>query len=271
MTERYAPAALQGRPALQLTLLPSLLPPRLPQQSVLDKADVVLAMDAELAQQGQQAQQAASTGDAGVPDGEAAAEARRALDRSDTGLSAGSTAGADSASAASSLPSGLSSTGRMASTASQEAESLSAALAAAAAADTLSVYVSAAASIQLEPDGDVVVLLEATGKDSVQLSILLPAADAGTEADGDDAGSGSEGGELPPELAGDEVAVVRHMVRLARRQLAKEEAEQVRGGQRRLVGAGVAVGGCWRGGWWVLPVALFLWPNQVADTLPPAL
>jgi hypothetical protein len=186
-------------------------------KAVLDKADVVLAMDDEMqAQQAQQTQQvrqqdAAPTevAEAGAPN---AAGVPRPLTRSDTGnLECGS----------GSLPPGIGSSGRMASTASQEPESPLAAAAAAGGAIAASVYVSAAPSAQLDAadlaadvaaDVAATVLLEPLPDGAVQLSILLPAAaeqeggaeaeqEGGAEAEVDEESEASDG-ELPPELAG---------------------------------------------------------------------
>lgn len=159
-------------------------------QAVLDKADVVLAMDEEMhAQQAQQEQEAtpAHAGEGAAPEA-AAAASPRPLARSDLECGSGG------------LPPGIGSSGRMASNVSQEPESP---LAAAAGPDAPSVYISAAPSMQLEAadvaaDVAATVLLETLPDGSVQLSILLPAEqEGGAEGDGDE----SEG-ELPPELAG---------------------------------------------------------------------
>ena len=109
-----------------------------------------------------------------------------------------------------SLPPGLSSSGRLASAASDlGSPSAEAAAAAAAAAASASVYVSAAPSVQLEPagssgDADVAVLLEPAGDGSVQLSILLPAAEEGAgQGPGEEGAAESDSdSELPAELAG---------------------------------------------------------------------
>lgn len=185
-----------------------------PPQAVLDKADVVLAMDDEMqAQQAQQAAQQASaaaepseggTSDAAPTDAAAAGAAAagpRMLARSDTGTSEPGSGG--------SLPPGIDSSGRMASNASQEAESPLAGATSGVPAPSL--YVSAAPSVQLEAgesgggEADVAatVLLETLPDGTVQLSILLPAAaeQEGT-AEGEEEVEEESEGELPPELAG---------------------------------------------------------------------
>lgn len=208
---------------------------------MLDKADVVLAMDEEQQeQQRQQAAAAAAPSRAGSSEGGVAVSdashdapsgqhqglqgpaAPRPLHRTDTGLSAGSASGSAAAvpltraepGSGNGLPPGIASASRLESFASDAGSALSAAAAAAAAEAAgfpmlaPSVYVSAAPSVQLEPagsdDADVAVLLEASSEGTIQLSILLPAA---ADAEGEDAGEegavGSESeGELPPELAG---------------------------------------------------------------------
>jgi hypothetical protein len=150
-------------------------------QAVLDKADVVLLIDAEM--------QAAAAAEAGTGADAAPASAASSVRGGGSG----------------SLPPGLSSSGRLASAASDLG---SPSMQAAAAAATASVYVSAAPSVQLEPAGssgdDVAVLLEPAGDDSVQLSILLPAAEEGPGqgAGEEEAAESASDGELPPELAG---------------------------------------------------------------------
>lgn len=171
-------------------------------QAVLDKADVVLAMDEEMqAQQAaQQAQQAAQQDEPteAAEGAEAAGGPPQPLARSDTGNLEGG----------GSLPPGIGGSGRMASTASQEPESPLAA-----AAGAPSVYLSAAPSVQLEAadaaadaaaaDVAATVLLETLSDGSVQLSILLPAAaeqEGAAEAEAEE--DEESEGELPPELAG---------------------------------------------------------------------
>ncbi|PSC75029.1 hypothetical protein C2E20_1867 [Micractinium conductrix] len=209
-------------------------------KAVLDKADAVLQMDGELqAQQVQQHPQqpgvaASSTSEpseAGASEaaaggaGEGRAPQAPSLSRSDTGLSgagsgsAGALGRAEPGSGSSSLPPGLGSVSRLESFASDQGSPR-----AATAAGAPSVYVSAAPSVQLDGgDADVAVLLEVMSEGRVQLSILLPAA-AVLEGEDEDASDV----ELPEELAGDQLAVVKHMVRQARRLLAREEAEQAR-------------------------------------------
>ena len=165
------------------------------------------------AQQAAQQAAAAESSEGGASDAAAAEAAAagsaataagpRALARTDTGTSEPGSG---------SLPPGIGSSGRMASSASQEGESpLAGATSGGAAAPSL--YVSAAPSVQLEAgegggrgEADVAatVLLELVPDGTVQLSILLPAA-----AEHEGVAEGEEGeeeeeaeGELPPELAG---------------------------------------------------------------------
>jgi hypothetical protein len=172
-------------------------------------------------------------GAAGAVPAAAAAEAAaaagmqaQAMRRSDTGLSVASSTASTAAMAAPALSraepgSGGSMPSPLTSLASDLDSPTASAAAAVAAAPSL--YVSAAASVQLEGSGscdvdDVAVLLEQASDGAVQLSILLPAAkeQQGGEQQ-EQGGAGAEeasDGELPPELAGGCAACERVLLAL---------------------------------------------------------
>lgn len=174
-------------------------------QAVLDKADVVLAMDEELQEQQRQQVAAAAAAAASRAGGSEAGSSEasdegpfsssdqqqkqgpagaRSLQRSDTGLSASSASGGTPAAplgraepgSGSGLPPGITGTSRLASFASDTGSPMYAAAAAAAAAAVAaegaapsavapSVYVSAAPSVQLET----------AGSDDADVAVLLEA------------------------------------------------------------------------------------------------
>lgn len=213
-----------------------------PLQAVLDKADVVLLMDAELQAQQQaaaaaaadlsdtaQSDSAASTSGAEppaarreqpLPAAAVAAAPGRPLRRTDTGLSGASSSASNSAVAAllaradpgsgGSLPPGIATPRTSLASGGQESPSAAAAAAAAAGA-AASVYVSAAPSVQLEPGGSADVEADAEADADVAVLLELVAEDtvqlcillpAAPDQEEEQEEGEGSDAELPPELAG---------------------------------------------------------------------